>query len=412
MKDFDVIIIGAGISGLTVANYLKETDLKIKVLEAENAPGGRVRSFEKDGFILDRGFQVFLPAYPEAKKILDYDKLNLQYFMNGAYVMGDTKPFYIIDPLSNPRFLFSALFDNNLSFNDKLKLFQLRKDVLSKSVKDIFNSIEISSREKIKDNRYSLYLIRSFFQPFLSGIFFERELNTSSRMFEFVIKMFNEGGAAIPSNGMGEISKQLYNNLAKEVVDLNTKVTHIENGNVKLENGEELKAASIVMAVEGNSDLLNKTYEPNNSSLSSSTYYFSCPSVPPVTEPILILNRNESLNINNLCFQSQVSKNYAPDSKSLLSVTVVKDSNSDESRIKSELIALFGKKAESWEFIEKVHIPYSLPVQNEVKGSRSVKDINPREGLYIAGDHTLYGSINAAMQSGREVAELIMNKSN
>lgn len=412
MSDFDVIIIGAGISGLSTANYLSNSDLKIKVLEAEDGPGGRVRSYEKEGFILDRGFQVFLPAYPEARNLLSYEQLDLQYFMNGACVVGESKPFFIVDPLNSPKYIFNALFDSNVSLSDKLKLFQLRQSVLSKSVDSIFSAEELKTREKIKKGNYSLNLIRSFFQPFLAGIFFENALNTSSRMFEFVIKMFNEGGAAVPKNGMGEISNQLFNNLNPGVVDFNTRVSKIDGLSVVLENGKTLKGNSIVLAVEGNSELLGDGFEVNKDQHFSSTYYFSCPGEIPIKEPILILNRNESLNINNLCFQSQVSDAYAKENNTLLSVTVINNSKEiNDKVIHSELVSLFGEIASDWKFIDRFLIPYSLPDQSKVKGARSKEEINPKEGLYIAGDHGLYGSLNAAMQSGREVAELILNQS-
>ena len=79
-----ITIIGAGIAGLTCAKYLKERNIEALVLEASDAVGGRVRTDEVDGFRLDRGFQVFLTAYPEAKKILDYEKLELVNLPSGA----------------------------------------------------------------------------------------------------------------------------------------------------------------------------------------------------------------------------------------------------------------------------------------------------------------------------------------
>ena len=71
----DVIIIGGGLSGLTAANYLHRQGFSIQMLEASGRVGGRVKTEEKNGFRLDRGFQVFATAYPEARALLDFQLL-------------------------------------------------------------------------------------------------------------------------------------------------------------------------------------------------------------------------------------------------------------------------------------------------------------------------------------------------
>lgn len=68
MNDFSTVIIGGGISGLTCAKYLNEKEYSFMLLEGSDAFGGRVRTDKVDGFLLDRGFQILLTNYPEAKK--------------------------------------------------------------------------------------------------------------------------------------------------------------------------------------------------------------------------------------------------------------------------------------------------------------------------------------------------------
>ena len=81
-KNAEVIIIGAGLAGLTAAKLLKAAGKSVLVLEASDGVGGRVRTDEVDGYLLDRGFQVFLTAYPEAKNLLNYEgRRNLKGFL-------------------------------------------------------------------------------------------------------------------------------------------------------------------------------------------------------------------------------------------------------------------------------------------------------------------------------------------
>ena len=93
----DVIIIGAGIAGLTAAKILKAAGKNILIIEASDGVGGRVRSDYKDGYILDRGFQVLLTAYPEAKELLNYDQLNLKFFKPGALILDQQNTYQLGD---------------------------------------------------------------------------------------------------------------------------------------------------------------------------------------------------------------------------------------------------------------------------------------------------------------------------
>ena len=66
-NEWDVIVIGAGLAGLTAARYLQSAGIPTLVIESSERPGGRVKSDLIDGFTLDHGFQVFNPQYPNLK---------------------------------------------------------------------------------------------------------------------------------------------------------------------------------------------------------------------------------------------------------------------------------------------------------------------------------------------------------
>jgi phytoene dehydrogenase-like protein len=223
-KEYKIHIVGAGISGLVAAKVLEDKGFEPIILEATDRVGGRVKTDVVNGYQLDHGFQVLLTAYPAAQKYLDYKALNLQRFLPGAAIFKKSKASIIGDPLRDISLLFPTLFSGIGSVKDKLKVLKLNHYLKKKSLEEIFNSKSQTTKSYLMDYGFSDEMIKQFFKPFFSGIFLETELETSSRMFEFVYKMFGEGDAAIPKAGIEAIPKQLCQNLKHSTFKFNTKV--------------------------------------------------------------------------------------------------------------------------------------------------------------------------------------------
>eukprot|EP00879_Flechtneria_rotunda_P024261 GHRR01025712.1.p1 GENE.GHRR01025712.1~~GHRR01025712.1.p1 ORF type:complete len:221 (+),score=28.56 GHRR01025712.1:356-1018(+) len=95
----EVVVVGAGLAGLNAAAVLRKKGIEPIILETSDGIGGRVRTDVVDGFLLDRGFQIFLTGYPEVKATLDLEALQLQPFYAGARVWFNGSFHTVADPL-------------------------------------------------------------------------------------------------------------------------------------------------------------------------------------------------------------------------------------------------------------------------------------------------------------------------
>jgi len=407
----DVLIIGAGLAGLSAARVLKSAGRNIKILEASDAPGGRVRTDHLNGFLLDRGFQVLSTAYPEAKHFLDYKALDLQAFSPGSILLNNSGIDRIGDPLREISSLISTLKSPVGSFLDKIKLLKLKLKLAGSSIDEIFLKPEISTLNYLKNAGFSERIISNFFIPFLSGIFLENKLDTSSRMFEFVFKMFSEADTAIPAKGMGMIPMQLASKLSPEELILNESVLSIEGNEVLTALGNRYQADAILLATRA--DNLPKPFLSQNTGKKSVTCLYFSADQAPYPQKLIALNANSNKLINNIAVMSNVSRHYAPVDKSLISISIIEDCDvfnalELELKVKDEL-KFWYPECIDWEHLKTYKIPYGLPENKHVRNDVNSSTMRLNDSTFICGDHLLNGSINAAMKSGRLAAEAILS---
>lgn len=412
-QQYDVVIIGAGIAGLCAALQLQNEGLNVKIYDAADAAGGRVRTDKQDGFLLDRGFQVLLTAYPEATRLLDFDQLGLKHFAPGTMIYYHDKFHRLIDPFRNPMGVFSTLLNPIANWADRIKIVALRNRHKRLSIPQLFEQPEQSSLSFLHEWQFSDTMIEAFFKPFLGGIFLDTELQTSSRMLEFVLKMFSEGYAALPAEGIQAIPRQIESQLLKDTIQLNTRVTKVEKNKITLENGEKINARAILIATDAPQaqQLLGNTATINTQANSVRCIYFAADK-PPLAAPILLLNGSGKGIINNVAIPSLVNPQYAPAGRHLISVSVIQPTNhlTDEQlfiQVRSELRHWFKKEVRYWEYLKTYTIPYALPQSPNLQPLHkdNIQPIQP--GIYICGDHLNTPSLNGAMESARLTADSI-----
>jgi len=402
-QDYKIHIIGAGISGLIAAKILEDNGYKPLVLEATDRAGGRVKTDIVNGFQLDHGFQVLLTAYPAAQKYLDFKALDLQTFLPGASIFKNKTQKVIGDPLRDMSLLFSTLFSGIGNFSEKLKILKLNNILKQKTISEIFSTKEQSTISYLTDFNFSDEMINDFFKPFFSGIFLELELATSSRMFEFVYKMFGEGSAAIPKAGIEAIPKQLFRNLKNTSFKFKTKVESIKDQEIILKDGEKIKSHFTIVATEA-SNLITELKQNPTKWKSCHTLYFETENKVIIKKLIGLIPKSGTL-INNIFYTTSLAT-VTKSSKELLSVTVIDNQNlhNDQliEQVKKELKDHCA--IDNCNFVKHYAIPMALPQLNDLQYEMSPAETRLTKCIFLAGDTQLNGSLNAAMISGERAA--------
>jgi phytoene dehydrogenase-like protein len=382
-----VVVVGGGVAGLSCARHLQRGGVASVVLEASDGVGGRVRTDRVDGFQLDRGFQILLTAYPEARDLLDYEALELRPFRPGALVRLGGRFERVGDPFRRPLDALPTLLSRVGTLRDKLLVLRLRRKGLG--------GFEGRTIDGLRGFGFSERMIERFYRPLFGGVFLERELATSAAHFEFTFRMFGEGDSVLPAAGMGAIPQQLAAGLA---VRLNSPVVSVAADHVVLESGERVDGRSVVVATEAPAAarLLGEPEPPAGRSVTC--HYFAARE-PPVRDAVIMLNGDGEGPVNDVTVLSEVASTYAPAGQALVCANVIGDR--PDADVLAPLQAWFGDRVREWRRLRTYTIRHALPIAAE-------RPPRTERGVYVCGDHCASPSLNGAMLSGRRVAEAIL----
>ncbi len=411
MSERSVLIVGGGIAGLCCARHLSASGVSCRILEADDRVGGRVRTDRVEGFLLDRGFQVLLTAYPEARRVLDFDALQLGKLKPGALIRYQGGFSQLVDPWRAPSKTLATLLSPVASLADKWRIARLRRRVCGGDLEALYGRPEVATLDLLRQEGFSARIIESFFRPFLGGVFLDASLETSSRLFEFVFRMFALGDVALPGDGIEAIPRQLAEALPEGTIRTGAEVEFANARRVRLAGGEEIEADAVVVATDGPAAARLLGDPPPKSARGVTCLYFAA-TQPPWHDPILMLNGEGRGPVNNLAVLSQTGPSYAPADRALISATVLGIADKTDEALQAEVCAQlrdwFGPQVDDWQSLRTYRIPYALPAQRPPALSPVQKPARREDGLFVCGDHRNTASLQGAMVSGRKAAEAVI----
>ncbi len=391
-----IVIIGAGISGLTCGAYLKKRGIPFTIYEKSSHPGGRVHTLAQDGYLYDLGFQVFNPMYPEVKKLMNTWKLGLKKFKSGAKVFHGKSFVTIDDPRKSPSTIMKTLLPEVGTFKDRLKLYKLSRECNKLDIENLISANQ-STHDFLHGYGFSDQILELFLFPFVRGIFLEKKLNTDANFFKFVYRMFNDGYATLPKGGMKTVAEHLESIVGKKNIQYNYEVSKLKKDKIVFSNGAQVPADKIVLACdpESTSGLLGQVNKIGKKS--TNTYYFQ--TSRKFDKYLYLIPNNEK--INHVAFLSDVQKKYSK-SGTLVSVSSIGASSYKDSTILNECKKYFGDDCQDWRFLKSMKISYALPGKFHYG-----QEANTFNNIYFIGDYTQDPSINGAMKAGRVLAQSI-----
>lgn len=404
----DAVVVGAGLAGLAAARELTTAGLHTAVVEASDAVGGRVRTDRVDGFRLDRGFQVFNTAYPEAAAVLDYEALHLRRFIKGAIVHHAGRPHVLVDPRSDwrrgPATVTSALLDRR----EKAAIAAFSAWCGFAPVSGLLAGDDMAAVEALHRYRIGEAGIERFMRPFLSGVLLDPELVTSARFVRLVWRTFVRGHVTVPDAGMQAIPEQMAGALAEGTVRLGARVTAVSERGVTLAGGERIDAAAVVIATDGTTAcrLLPGMTPPRWNGVT--TLYHALPAAP-LEEPLLVLDPEHQDLIANSVIMTAAAPGYSSDGRVLVATSVVgsrrDDPNLDQA-VRGRLSALYRLGPDDFDPVATYRIDRAQPSAPPPLSLR--RPVRIAAGRYVCGDWRDTPSIQGALVSGRRAARALL----
>jgi protoporphyrinogen oxidase len=409
-ESVDVVVVGAGLAGLACARHLTARGVEVRVLEAGDAVGGRVRTDVVDGFTLDRGFQVLNTGYPELARVVDLDALDLQSFDPEVAVNIDGSRVLVANPLQKPGRTPTLLRIPVGGVLGKASTGLYAGLCVTLPTASLKQREDVSSMEAWRRAGIPPDVVNGLLRPFFAGVLLEQGMTTSRRFTDLMLRMFARGRSTVPAGGMQRLPEQIAAGLPPGTVRLSDPVRSVLSGSVEAEQGAVTARAVVVAADPWTAG----TFVPGLASPVArgvTTVYHAAP--PFESASGMLLMDSGATPLANSIAISQAAPGYAPAGRVLVSTSMVHGTVPDQvdgPEVRSALARLHTTDTSSWELVGTYDLPRALPGMPSPHPMRRPARVPVSDGtVYVAGDHRDTSSIQGALVSGRRAAQAVLD---
>lgn len=410
--DADVVVVGAGIAGLECARLLHARGLAVRVLEAADVVGGRVRTDRVDGFTLDRGFQLLNPAYPAVRQRVDVRALDLQAFLPGLAVRRDDRLAVLADPRRAPLRLGRTVLDG-------LRSGLLRPRELAALARWVAPAVGPVDRLLARPDATLAAsldaagadgpLRHAVLEPFLAGVLAEDDGSTSAAFVRLLVRSFLAGTPGVPAAGMAALPAQLAAGLPD--VRLGVRVRQVERvtGGVRVHGDDGVTTARAVVVATDAWTAEQLVGVPAPAARGLVTHWWAA-DAPPTSVPAVVVDGRRRGPVVNAAVLSLVAPTYAPPGTHLVQATCLLPTGTGpaEADVRRQAGEMLGADARGWRELTRHAIPQALPAQPPPLAVR--RDVDLGDGVVVCGDHRDTASLQGALVSGRRAARVVLRR--
>ncbi|MEU6577006.1 NAD(P)/FAD-dependent oxidoreductase [Streptomyces sp. NPDC046805] len=432
----DVVIVGAGIAGLSAAHRLTRAGVATAVLEAAPCVGGRMSTEKVDGFRLDRIGQLLSTSYPELRLAPGLDDLVLRPFAPGVLLHRDGRrhragalgsagsargALHVVRALAAnaPRpsapssagaggeraQALGAARSPMLGFGVPLRLRAELARIAATPVERILARPESSTAQALASRGAGARTLDGFLRPLLAALLCDPELTTSSRCADLALRSFASGRLCVPEGGADALPELLARALPPGTVHTGVRATSVSTTSVTTDHGE-IRCRAVLVATDARAAaaLLPGLRVPDFHPV---TVVHHATDEPPATGASLLLDSDRGGPVAHTAVVSEVDPSRAPAGRALVSSTVLGTPPEDvDAAVRTHLSRLYGTSTRRWETLAVHHTPEAVPAMRPPHDLR--RPVRLLAGLYVCGDHRDTSTVQGALHSAHRAASAIL----
>ncbi|MEU0055678.1 NAD(P)/FAD-dependent oxidoreductase [Streptomyces sp. NPDC006334] len=444
----DVVIVGAGVAGLSAAHRLTGAGVTTTVLEAAPCVGGRMATEKVDGFRLDRIGQLLSTAYPELALTPGLDALVLRPFAPGVLLHSDgsrhragaqpgvggarsargalhavralasaprpgalPRPGGLPKPRAAapgavavpPRVRAGAPLGTAV---DQARLGAALTRLAATPVEQLLRRPEAPAAQALAARGLPARTIDGFLRPLLAALLCDPELTTSSRCADLALHAFAAGRLCLPEGGADVLPELLARTLPAGTVHTGVRVTSVSTTEVATAEHGVFRCRAVLVATDARTaaELLPGLRVPGFHPV---TVLHHTTDEPPATGASLVLDADRGGPVAHTAVVSGVDPSRAPAGRTLISSTVLGPPPTGvDTAVRIHLARLYGVPTARWETLAVHHTPEAVPAMPAPHDLR--RSVRLLAGLYVCGDHRDSGTVQGALHSAHRAATAIL----